>query len=576
MAEPKDPKRPLLGTPGAPLPRLWKAEPDEEPEDEKPAKKSKKDEKPAEPVRSAKVPNKKGADKKSREPKKAKDVKDGEPKGVLKEETPTFDTYDTRQRVRIAAGAGLTFVILLIGFFVFRLISPPALPEDEPINQDVIPIPSTAGTQPQRDEEEARSLFERAREVASNKNTNLAVTPCPFQNPYSITLGNTRSLTCTSPTGPFAFLAGATEDNTSRNVYAVFTELALPITDTIDGQFALRYEDYGAGVGSTVDPKLGIRWQALDWLTLRGSATTTFRGPPQSYLAGQVTSLVFIVPTSAFKAVNVRGNPELQSESATTWSYGFIVKAGGFTGTVDYWKYDLKDPFQLEDPNQIVNAYTAQNCFIGATGTPTANCANLASHITPLAVPPSQIERIDVNFINGTNIDTSGVDVNMDYVFDDVFNGELSFGLQGTYTLDYNSDDFKDISGVTLAPGGDFVGKMNIGTPFTSLPDTKGNVYAKYVHGSNRFTYMIRYIGDYTDETASVPQLRDVDSVMYQDFYYNVTLFNDSLLLNVGVTNFLDEDPPKTSTNLNYDPYTADPFGRMYKIGFTYTLGAAR
>jgi iron complex outermembrane receptor protein len=37
--------------------------------------------------------------------------------------------------------------------------------------------------------------------------------------------------------------------------------------------------------------------------------------------------------------------------------------------------------------------------------------------------------------------------------------------------------------------------------------------------------------------------------------------------------NLADKDPPKTSTNLNYDPYTADPFGRMIKVGFTYTLG---
>jgi iron complex outermembrane receptor protein len=409
-------------------------------------------------------------------------------------------------------------------------------------------------------------------DLSLNSNTNLAKTPCPFQDPYSVTLGNTKSLACTSPTGPFAFLAGAYENNDTRNIYAAFTEFSLPITDKISGQFALRYEDYGT-VGSTVDPKLGLRWQALDWLALRGSATTTFRGPAQSYLAGQVTSLVFITPTSAFKAVNNIGNPNLQSESATTWSTGFIINTGAFTATVDYWKYNLKDPFQVEDPNQIVAAYTAQNCYTGAPGTPTANCAALAEHISPLAVPPSQIERIDVHVINGSKIDTSGIDATAQYDFDDVFNGVLSFGLQGTYTIDYNSDDFKDINGVTLAPGGDFVGKMNIGTPFTSLPDLKGNAWAKYVHGPHRLTYMLRYVSDYTDETALVSSLKDVSSITYQDIYYNVTLFNESTFLSVGVMNLADKDPPKTSTNLNYDPYTADPFGRMIKVGFTYTLG---
>ena len=411
-------------------------------------------------------------------------------------------------------------------------------------------------------------------DLSLNTNTNLAKTPCPFTDPYSVTLGNTASLTCASPTGPFAFLAGATENNTSRNVYAAFTEFSLPITDRISGQFALRYEDYGADVGSTVDPKLALRWEALDWLTLRASATTTFRGPPQSYLSGQVTSLVFITPTSAFKAVNNIGNPDLQSESATTWSAGFIVNAGGFTATVDYWKYDLKDPFQVEDPNQLVSAYSANNCYVGAPGAPTANCPSLLAHISPLAVPPSQIERIDVHVINGSNISTSGIDTTAQYDFDNVMNGVLSFGVQGTYTIDYESDDFKDINGVTLASGGDFVGKMNIGTPFTSLPDLKGNVWAKYVHGPHRFTYLLRYVSNYEDDTASTSSLRHVDSMTYQDFYYNVSLFGDTTLLQVGVSNFMDKDPPKASTNLNYDPYTADPFGRMWKVGFTYTFGA--
>ncbi len=178
MAEPTDPKRPLLGTPGAPLPRLWKAEPDEAPEVEKPGKKSKKgkSEAPVEPPKPVKVSKKRAPDRKAKDSKKAKEPKEGEAKGVLKEETPTFDTYDTRQRVRIAAGAGLTLVILLIGFFILRLVAPAAPPEDEPINQDVMPVVSTAGTRPQRDEQEARSLYDRAREVASHKNTDLAVT----------------------------------------------------------------------------------------------------------------------------------------------------------------------------------------------------------------------------------------------------------------------------------------------------------------------------------------------------------------------------------------------------------------
>ena len=357
----------------------------------------------------------------------------------------------------------------------------------------------------------------------------------------------------------------------------------MPITDTISGQFAIRYEDYGSDVGSTVDPKLGLRWQALDWLALRASATTTFRGPPQSFLSGQVTSLQYINSAAAFKAVNIVGNPDLSNESATTWSAGFIVNYEGFTATVDFWKYDLKDPFQTESAAQIVTNYIARGCANGGAGAATADCLELRTHITPNGTPAAGIERIDTFIINGSNITTSGVDVTAQYDFDDIWDGQLSFGLTGTYTKDYDSDDFTDIGGVTLAPGGDFVGKMNIGTPFTSLPELKGNAWAKYVHGPHRLTYLVRYVSSYDDDLAPLPvavgglgfpQLSHVDSMTYQDIYYNVSLFNDSTLVSVGVTNIMDKDPPETATNLNYDPYTADPFGRMIKVGFTYTIGA--
>ena len=301
---------------------------------------------------------------------------------------------------------------------------------------------------------------------------------------------------------------------------------------------------------------------------------------------------LFINPTSAFKAVNNIGNPDLGSESATTWSTGFIINDGGFTATVDYWSYDLTDPFQTEDPNQIVNAYSApsatnpfgQGCFDGGVGAPIVNgvpvptpdCTELRTHIVPTGVAPPGVERIDVHVINGSDLKTSGIDATAEYDYEGVFNGVLSFGVTGTYTIEYDSDDFKDIGGVTLAPGGDFVGKMNIGTPFTSLPDLKGNAWTKYVHGPHRATLMARYVSAYDDDTASTTQLKHVDSMTYLDFYYNVSLFDDTVLLSAGVINLADEEPPLTSTNLNYDPYTADPFGRMYKIGLTYTMGGSK
>jgi len=42
--------------------------------------------------------------------------------------------------------------------------------------------------------------------------------------------------------------------------------------------------------------------------------------------------------------------------------------------------------------------------------------------------------------------------------------------------------------------------------------------------------------------------------------------------VNLTVSNLFDEKPPLTQTDLNYDPYTHSPFGRMVKLGVIFTL----
>ena len=418
-----------------------------------------------------------------------------------------------------------------------------------------------------------------------NKLTDLKVNKCPFVDPASIVIGNVSAanFNCTGPgstlgaTGPLAFASGTNEAKNSRIVYGLFGELKLPITNTLDGQFAVRYEAYGGDTGSSITPKLALRWQATDWLALRGSAGTTFRGPPQEFLSNRITSLQFIGPTSAFKAVDIIGNPGLKPEKAFATNFGVVVDTGGFFGSLDYWRFDFSDAFQNESFNQIVSAYIAQKCgnavVAGVTvpGAATSSCDALRSHVFPVFTPNAGISRIDTNVINGSDILTSGVDLYAQYTFDSVFDGELSIGAQGTYTLNYKSDDFVDIGGALLAAGRETAGQLNTSNPFFPLPKTKGNVFAKYTHGSQHFTYELHYTSKYKDERPE-SVFQNIDSFVTHDLHYNVTLFNDSTQVSLSVINLLDEDPPQTYTNLNYDPYTHSAFGRMVKLGLTYTF----
>ncbi len=413
---------------------------------------------------------------------------------------------------------------------------------------------------------------------------NRELNPCPWTDPLSITLGFTTSLDCNPRTGRLAFLAASDEENTSRIVYGVFGELNLPFTDTFNVQAAVRFEDYGGEIGSTIDPKIAFSWNLTEEFSVRGSASTTFRGPPQSFLSGTDTGLQFNSAVNAFKAVDIVGNPNLKPESAVTSNLGVIYQNENFYASLDWWRYDFKDPLQAESAGQIVAAYSAQQCQDGGAGAATDSCQALRSHIFPLGTSLAGLQRTETFIINGSDIETSGIDMQASYDINEVLGGTITLGLEMTYTLEYKSDDFVDINGALLAPGGDFAGLLNDGTnPFQSLPELKGNASVKYTIGEHRFNVVARYVSSYDDADTTfnvptsdlarfAPQLAKIDDQVTFDMHYNTTLYED-FFVSLSLINIADEDPPQAATDLNYDPYTHNPFGRMIKLGVRYSLG---
>jgi iron complex outermembrane receptor protein len=450
---------------------------------------------------------------------------------------------------------------------------------------------------------------------------NLDVEPCAFSNPLSVTRGNITQANfdlCLigdangvrqNVTGPFSFLSGTREQYFKRVVWGIFGEISLPFHEMFDAQLAVRYEDYGGKVGSTVDPKLSLRFQPFEWVTMRGSVSTTFRGPPQSFLANRTTTLQFIPPTNAFKAVDVVGNPDLKPESALTSNVGIVFEWEGLYASLDYWRFNFTDPFQTESAGQIVGAYTS----IGGTGAsvpaghpagcqltpngagfvgwgvdpanPAADpvrCAGIRNHIAfaPAADLPANLVRVDTNIINGSRIRTSGLDFYLEYEFE-MLGGTFVVGSAGTYRLDYRSKDFVDIAGFLLATGGDFNGFLNDnGAPFQPLPEMKTDAFVKFTRGIHSAQIVGHYVTSYTDQLppttivtppAVAKVLDTVDNFFTVDMHYRVRLFEDSTSLSFSILNVADKDPPLAGTDLNYDPFTHDGRGRMFKVGLTYT-----
>ncbi len=139
-----------------------------------------------------------------------------------------------------------------------------------------------------------------------------------------------------------------------REAYAIFAELQLPITKSIEGQIALRYDHYDTASRSS--PKFALKWQAAPGFALRGSYSSSFKMPTLKQLyanAGQgainlteaqCTGIGLPAGCANLPAFRLTGsNPALQPETGKTYNLGFVTETGPFSLSVDYWKIDKKD-----------------------------------------------------------------------------------------------------------------------------------------------------------------------------------------------------------------------------------------
>ena len=375
-------------------------------------------------------------------------------------------------------------------------------------------------------------------------------------------------------TGPYSFLAGTNAADEDQTIFAVFGELQVPLFETVDMQFAVRYEDYGGDIGSTFDPKVAAKWQGNDTFALRGSAQTSFKGPTLNQLSGVGTTLQYVAPALAFKAVDTYGNPDLKPESAFSFNLGGIYEVGNFFASLDYYNFDFSDPVIVEEQANIVNAAVA------ALATPTTDDDAILARITfndPTAPSAGSISRVRTNITNGPDIQTSGIDLRMQNSWDLSNTAEFTLGTDATYIIEYEVDPYF-VEGLGIG-GGDYVGQFNRSNFTRSMPQWKANVFANYALGDHNFRAVMRHIDSYKDERAAAARGgvgENIDSQTTFDLFYN--LQSEALGgfdFGLSVVNVTDEDPPFAAFDVNYDPYTHNPFGRTFKISVTKRFGGS-
>lgn len=412
------------------------------------------------------------------------------------------------------------------------------------------------------------------------------VTPCP-------TVGVT---TCTFPTGPYIFLGQNQPLELKQQVYAVFGELDIPVTDRINGQLGVRYEDYGGLTGSTFNPQFRAKWQLLDWIALRGSIGTSFRGPtPQDSTPTGATGLSAIAAAgNNFKSVDFFGNPNVKPESAVTYSIGFIVQYHHLTATLDYFHYKVENQITTVPANVVATAVGG----VG-NGSQLVNCNSALRYLltfdqgnscTQGVTVGNNIARVRSDTTNGPTLNTDGIDVEINYQVPEVFHGTVNLGANFSYVLSYDEGAFV-YNGTPVLGAYSAVGSANYDRFPGTVPTWRGQFFAEYNHGRHNFRWTVNYIDGVTDNrgptviqtgpsvncnvanqlagTATNCQLitfgLNEGSYISNDAVYQLRL-PYSTTLTLALLNVFNERPAQARIEYSYDPFIGNALGRTFKV----------
>jgi iron complex outermembrane receptor protein len=360
-----------------------------------------------------------------------------------------------------------------------------------------------------------------------------------------------------------------------RTVSAVYTEFNLPLATGLEVQAALRHDRYN-DVGSTTNPKLGLRWNPSKQVVVRASYGTGFRAPSLSDLfsparTGQ-TNGIYDDPLGCIKvgAVDNTQNPDycglqpnklvggregLKPETSKQFSTGVVFEPSrSFTSTLDYWRIEKKDVIVAPE-----GSYFAE---------PVANAAYINRAAPDPALPgiPGMITLIDSRLRNIGSLNTSGVDVSATWRSAASDMGKLAVGINGTYVINYKTQDegLPEVNGL-----GRFVNDQVV-------QRWRHTLTFDYDLGPLGVTLQQTYYRGYQDQNPNPDgSVRKVEAYQLWDLSGSYK-FTKELRVRAGVKNLADKNPPRSNQVYaflaGYDPSYTDPRGRAFYISANYAF----
>jgi iron complex outermembrane receptor protein len=278
-------------------------------------------------------------------------------------------------------------------------------------------------------------------------------------------------------------------ENLGRDIRSVYGELFVPIVgeaNAVPGLYRLslsvsgRYDDY-SDFGSTSNPKVGVNWDPVDGLTLRGTYGRSFRAPGLRDVGATVGAYYYDAatagvlardPTRGAAQVNtvflLGGNKDLQPEKARTYSLGADWQpafAPGIRASLTYYNISFTDVIGTPPTSLVFTDPTfAAVVFRNPTA---AQLGSLLSIAVPVTLPtplPAIGNALDLRRGNFGVRKTSGLDFDLSYRRPTDF-GNVFAGVAGNYILRFKT---------RLSPTAPVSNALDLGVPRATVRTTLG------------------------------------------------------------------------------------------------------
>ncbi len=377
-------------------------------------------------------------------------------------------------------------------------------------------------------------------------------------------------------TGYGGAILGVTQ---SRDVWAVYGELGIPILKNFEGTAAVRYDHY-SDFGSTTNPKFSLRWQPTKQLLFRGSYGTGFIAPNLYQLYVPNTLGVSQpglndparCPTTNLEGTDCRtqfgvkfgGNSSLEPETSFQVNAGFVVAPQpGVSFSLDWFKVSISSNISNGVTPPTILGDLDQYGYLVTRGPVQPAYPNL----------PGPITQIAQTYINLGGIHVVGWDAALAFALPTTSIGQFNVAVNGTYFTKYDTQN----------PDGTWSGFVSnqfaAATPGVT-PRWKSYSVLSWAYGPWQASLANTYQSGYTDNLDQNGDYdenltRHVSSMSLWDIQGVYTGFKN-WKFTLGAKNMFDTNPPLTNQVTTfqggYDPSYYDARARFVYGEVTFSF----